>query len=247
MALCNELTDMTETSPVFCAIDRPDLEGALMLGRTLTGAVGGLKVGLEFITANGPDGVRQIVDLGLPVFLDVKFHDIPNTVYGAVRSAGDLGVSMMTLHVSGGEAMLEAAVEAASSIDGHRPLLLGVSVLTSMDDHDLDAVGINSSVATQVMRLAELAQDAGLDGLICSPKEILPLKERFGSALKLVVPGIRPKGSVSADQKRTLTPADAIMAGADHLVIGRPITEAADPRKAAEAIMLEIDAARKAA
>ena len=116
---------MTETSPVFCAIDRPDLEGALTLGRTLVGAVGGLKVGLEFITANGPDGVRKIVDLGLPVFLDVKFHDIPNTVYGAVRSAGSLGVSMMTLHVSGGEAMLEAAVEAASSIDGHRPLAPG--------------------------------------------------------------------------------------------------------------------------
>ncbi len=238
---------MTQTSPVFCAIDRPDLDGALSLGRTLAGSVGGLKVGLEFITANGPAGVRQIVDLGLPVFLDVKFHDIPNTVKGAVRAAGDLGVAMMTLHLSGGEAMLEAAVEAVSTIDGPRPWLLGVSVLTSMDDDDLQAIGVRDKAREQVIRLAELAQDAGFDGLICSPKEISSLKQRFGGGLKFVVPGIRPKGSATADQKRTLTPAEAMTAGADYLVIGRPITEAADPKAAALAIKADIDAAREAA
>lgn len=238
---------MTQTSPVFCAIDRPDLKGALELGERLIGAVGGLKVGLEFITANGPSGVRKIVDLGLPVFLDVKFHDIPNTVRGAVRAAGDLGVAMITLHLSGGDAMLEAAIEAVGEIEGKRPWLLGVSVLTSMDDDDLDAIGVQSNTRDQVIRLAALGQDAGLDGLICSPKEISSLKERFGDSLKLVVPGIRPKGSATADQKRTLTPAEAIIAGADYLVIGRPITEASDPREAALAIQAEIDAAGKAA
>lgn len=238
---------MTRISPVFCAIDRPDLKGALALGESLADSVGGLKVGLEFITANGPAGVRKIVDLGLPVFLDVKFHDIPNTVQGAVRAAGRLGVSMLTLHLSGGPAMLEAAVEAANNINGPRPWLLGVSVLTSMDDDDLKAVGVRDKTSEQVLRLADLAKSSGLDGMICSPKEISPLKERFGDSLKLVVPGIRPKGSAAGDQKRTLAPADAIEAGADYLVIGRPITEAEDPRAAALMIEAEIDAARKAA
>ncbi|MGI9494143.1 MAG: orotidine-5'-phosphate decarboxylase [Geminicoccaceae bacterium] len=238
---------MTQDSPVFCAIDRPDLKGALALGESLVDAVGGLKVGLEFITANGPVGIRKIVDLGLPVFLDVKFHDIPNTVHGAIRAVGDLGVAMLTLHLSGGPAMLEAAVAAAKAIEGRRPWLLGVSVLTSMDDHDLEAVGVRDKTEDQVLRLAELARASGLDGMICSPKEIAPLKQRFGDSLKLVVPGIRPKGSAAGDQKRTLTPADAIEAGADLLVIGRPITEAPDPRAAALTIQAEIDAARKAA
>ncbi len=237
---------MTEPSPIFCAIDQPDLDGALTLGQSLTSAVGGLKVGLEFITANGPDGVRQVVDLGLPVFLDVKFHDIPNTVSGAIRATGDLGVALLTIHLSGGEAMLEAAVEAAASIGERRPRLLGVSVLTSMDDDDLDMIGVADGVADHVMRLAALAQDTGLDGMICSPKEISALKQRFGDSLKLVVPGIRPRGTTIADQKRTLTPAEAITAGADHLVIGRPITRADDPKAAALLIQAEIDAARQA-
>ncbi|MGI9450238.1 MAG: orotidine-5'-phosphate decarboxylase [Geminicoccaceae bacterium] len=238
---------MTRKSPVFCAIDRPDLNGALALGESLVGAVGGLKVGLEFITANGPAGIRGIVDLGLPVFLDVKFHDIPNTVHGAIRAAGDLGVAMLTLHLSGGSAMLRAAVDAVKRIEGRRPWLLGVSVLTSMDDDDLEAVGVRDKAGEQVLRLAGLAKASGLDGMICSPKEISSLKERFGDSLKLVVPGIRPKGVAAGDQKRTLTPADAIEAGADFLVIGRPITEAPDPKAAALTIQAEIDAARKAA
>ncbi len=234
---------MTFDQPVFCAIDRPDLDGALALGRGLVGAVGGLKVGLEFITANGPDGVRRVVDLGLPVFLDVKFHDIPNTVAGAVRQAAGLGVAMLTLHVSGGPAMLRAAVDSAREADAC-PLLLGVTVLTSIDNADLAELGMIDKVGDQVLRLGEIAWNAGLDGLICAPQEITMLRERFEGQLKLVVPGIRPAGSPQDDQKRTLTPADAIGRGADILVVGRPITQAADPRAAALALAAEIDAAR---
>ena len=239
---------MTITSPVFCAIDRADLSGALLLAKSLSDqAVGGLKVGLEFVTANGPSGVRSIVDLGLPVFLDLKFHDIPNTVAGAVRAAAGLGVSMLTLHLQGGPAMLWAAADAIKDLGDNRPLLLGVSVLTSMDDKDLAAVGINGSTEDQVLRLGGLAKRTGMDGMICSPREIGPLRAAFGQSLKLVVPGIRPAGCSAGDQKRTLTPGEAIKAGADYLVIGRPITAAGRPRAAALAIKDEIDAARLAA
>jgi orotidine-5'-phosphate decarboxylase len=236
---------MTAPSPVFCAIDRPDLEGALELGRALRDVVGGLKLGLEFVTANGPGGVRQIVALGLPVFLDVKFHDIPNTVAGAVRAAGTLGVAMLNLHVSGGPAMLHAAVEAAH-LREPCPELLGVTVLTSMDDADLAAIGVADKTTGQVLRLAELAWNSGLDGVICSPHEVVLLRERFGPEFRLVVPGIRPAAFAPRDQKRTMLPAEAIAAGADLLVIGRPITAAPDPRAAAIAISAEIGAARAA-
>lgn len=238
---------LTPKSPVFCAIDRPDLDGALTLSKEVRDVVGGLKVGLEFITANGPSGVREIVDLSLPVFLDVKFHDIPNTVGGAVRAAGCLGVAMLTLHLSGGAAMLRAAVEAADQVERGRPWLLGVSVLTSMNDDDLKTIGVDGRTSDQVLRLADLAVTSGLDGLICSPKEIDALKTRFGDRLKLVVPGIRPIGAATLDQKRTLTPAEAIEAGADRLVIGRPITAADEPRAAALAIQAEIDTVGRAA
>jgi len=236
---------MTASSPVFCAIDRPDLDGALALGRALLGAVGGLKIGLEFITANGPDGVRRIVDLGLPVFLDVKFHDIPNTVAGAVRQAAGLGIAMLTVHVSGGAAMLRAAVDAAREAEPC-PQVLGVTVLTSIDDADLAALGLSDKVADHVLRLGELGWNAGLDGLVCAPQEIALLRERFEAKVKIVVPGIRPEGSPKSDQKRTLTPAQAIARGADILVIGRPISRAPDPRAAAFAIAAEIDAAQAA-
>jgi orotidine-5'-phosphate decarboxylase len=236
---------MTQTPPVFCAIDRPDLEGALGLGRSLLDVVGGLKVGLEFATANGPDGIRRIGALGLPVFLDLKFHDIPNTVAGAVRAAASLGVAMLSLHVAGGLAMLRAAVEAAHLAEPC-PKLLGVTVLTSLDDADLAELGVAHTVTDQVLRLAELAWTAGLDGVICSPHEILPLRERFGREFKLVAPGIRPRACAQRDQKRTLAPAEALAAGADVLVIGRPITDAADPRAAAAAIGAEIQALQAA-
>lgn len=230
---------------IFCALDRPDLDGALALGRALQGDVDGFKVGLEFVTANGPDGVRRIGDLGRPVFLDAKFHDIPNTVAGAVQAARGLGVAMLTLHVSGGPDMLRAAVEAARAREPC-PKLIGVTVLTSLDDADLAALGVTEKVAAHVARLAGLAWDSGLDGIVCAPHEVAPLRSRFPPEFRLVVPGIRPSGSVVGDQKRTKGPADAVMAGADVLVIGRPITQASDPRAAAQAINAEIAAARAA-
>jgi orotidine-5'-phosphate decarboxylase len=236
---------MSASSPVFCAIDRPDLDGAVKLSRALIGAVGGLKVGLEFVTANGPDGVRRVVDLGLPVFLDVKFHDIPNTVAGTVAAAHALGVAMLTLHVCGGADMLRAAVETARC-RAPQMKLIGVTVLTSLDDADLAALGIADKVTAQVLRLAELAWDTGLDGVVCAPHELPLLRSRFEPEFRLVVPGIRPAGSAVGDQKRTRSPAEAAAAGADVLVVGRPITEAPDPVAAARAINAEIAQARAA-
>ena len=236
---------MTQPPAVFCALDRPDLEGALALGRSLEGVVGGLKVGLEFVTANGPDGVRRVVDLGLPVFLDVKFHDIPNTVARAVRAAGALGVAMLNLHVAGGAAMLRAAVAAAETLQP-RPWLLGVTVLTSVDDRDLATLGVAEPASGQVLRLADLARTSGLDGVICSPHEVRALRRRYGADFKLVVPGIRPGSSAPDDQKRTMSPKEAAALGADVLVIGRPITAAPDPRAAAQAIGAEIAAVQAA-
>jgi orotidine-5'-phosphate decarboxylase len=236
---------MNDAPAIFCALDRPDLDGALALGRSLVGAVGGLKVGLEFVTANGPDGVRRIGALGLPVFLDLKFHDIPNTVAGAVAAAHALGAAMLTLHVSGGAEMLRAAVETARCRGPHLKLI-GVTVLTSLDDADLAALGVADKVTAQVLRLAELAWDAGLDGIVCAPHELPLLRSRFEPGFSLVVPGIRPSGSAAGDQKRTKSPAEAAAAGADVLVIGRPITEASDPAASARAINAEIAQVRAA-
>jgi orotidine-5'-phosphate decarboxylase len=236
---------MTDAPAIFCALDRPDLDGARALGRSLADVVDGFKLGLEFVTANGPDGVGAIVELGLPVFLDLKFHDIPNTVAGAVEAARALGVAMLTLHVSGGPAMLCRAVEAARA---REPCLrlIGVTVLTSLDDADLAALGIAEKVGAHVGRLAGLAWDSGLDGVVCAPHEVALLRSRFPPEFKLVVPGIRPSGSVVGDQKRTQSPADAAAAGADVLVVGRPITQARDARAAAQAIRAEIASARAA-
>ena len=179
------------------------------------------------------------------MFLDGKFHDIPNTVAGAVRAAASLGAAMLTLHVAGGPAMLRAAVE-ATHLEEPCPKLLGVTVLTSLDDADLAVLGMPHKVTDQVLHLAELAWSAGLDGVICSPREVLLLRERFGPEFKLVVPGIRPQTYCQGDQKRTMCPAEAIAAGADLLVIGRPITDAAEPRAAAAAIAAEIQALQAA-
>ena len=230
---------MSPAPPVFCALDRPDRAGTLALARAVAPHVGGLKLGLELFVADGPEGVRAVAALGRPVFLDLKLHDIPNTVAGAVRAACGLGAAMLTLHAAGGPAMLRAAVAAAEEA-ASRPLLLGVTVLTSLDDRDLVAVGVPGAVTDQVLRLADLAQACGLDGVICSPLEIAALRRRVDPGFRLVVPGIRPAGTDTGDQKRTLGPAEALARGADALVIGRPITGAPDPAAAAALIAAEI-------
>jgi len=236
----------TATHPkdrVFAAIDTPDAALAARLVEAVRGEVGGVKIGNELFTAQGPDGVRALAEAAR-LFLDLKFHDIPNTVAGAVRSAARLRPFCLTLHASGGRAMMAAAAEAAREAAGEleiaRPKLLGVTVLTSLDGSDLEAVGQRGPVADQVRRLAELAQDSGLDGVVCSPHEIATLRADRGPEFILLVPGIRPTWAASGDQKRVTTPADAIAAGADFLVIGRPITAQADPRAAARRIAEEL-------
>lgn len=230
-------------NPVFVALDTPDLARALAMAKMVGAHVGGLKVGLEFFCAQGPEGVRQIVALGKPVFLDIKLHDIPNTVAGAVRAVAPLGVAFVTIHCSGGPAMLTAAVEAAAEAGPERARLLGVSVLTSLDDTDLAAVGQQAPSGGQVERLAALALDCGLDGLIAAPPEIAPLRQKLGPQPVLMIPGIRPEGAAAGDQKRVMTPAAAMASGADFLVIGRPITGAADPASAAAGIFAGLERA----
>jgi orotidine-5'-phosphate decarboxylase len=225
---------------IFVAIDTPDLDRARRLAAGLREVVGGIKLGLEFFVANGPDGVRAVVaEAGLPLFLDLKLHDIPNTVAGAVRSACRLGPAMLTIHAAGGPAMLRAAQDAVAEATpaGQTPTaLLGVTVLTSLADDDLRTVGQAAPATDQVQRLAAVARDAGLPGIVCSAHEIGALRRAFGRDLRLVVPGLRPAGGAAGDQARVMTPAAALAAGADVLVIGRPITAAQDPAAAARAI-----------
>ncbi len=226
-------------NPIIAALDVPDAEAALNLARQLAPVAGAFKVGKELFVGAGPDIVRAIRDEGGAVFLDLKFHDIPNTVARAVAAAARLDVAMLTIHASGGRDMMVAAEAAAQEMD-NPPLVLGVTVLTSMDGNDLSEIGLAENPATQVERLAQLAAGADLRGLVCSPREISTLRKVLPREVQLVTPGIRPKGSDADDQKRTLTPADAITAGADWLVIGRPITAAKNPRAAAEAILKEL-------
>jgi orotidine-5'-phosphate decarboxylase len=232
---------MTQQNPIYCAIDTNEVNVASRLAAQLKGSIGGLKLGLEFFMANGPEGVRQVTEAGgLPVFLDVKLHDIPNTVAGAVRSILPLQPQLVTIHTSGGPAMMEAAAKAAAEAGADRPKLIGVTVLTSLDDEDLKAVGVTRSSTEQVVALARLAKDCGLDGAVCSPLEVAALRAACGPDYTLVVPGIRPAGGEVGDQKRVLTPREALDAGADILVIGRPITQAGDPAAAAKAIADDI-------
>ncbi|GAA0540262.1 orotidine-5'-phosphate decarboxylase [Rhizomicrobium palustre] len=226
-------------NPVFVALDTPDLPRALELAESVKPYVGGLKVGLEFISALGPDGVKAMSGLGLPVFADVKFHDIPNTVAGAAKAIAGLGVSIFNVHASGGEAMMRAAVEAIAPFNP-RPKLIAVTVLTSMDEAALDATGQKGPAKAQVARLAALVKKSGLDGVVCSAHELAMVREVAGPDFLTIVPGIRPAGAAIGDQKRVMTPAEARAAGADILVIGRPITGAADPAAAAQAIMEEL-------
>jgi orotidine-5'-phosphate decarboxylase len=220
------------------ALDFADEHEALKLVDKLDQTCRWYKVGMELYYAAGNRIVRQLRERGFNVFLDLKLHDIPNTVAGAVRSAAKAGASLLTIHASGGEAMMTAAAEAASAPGS--PRLLAVTVLTSMDASQLAGIGITASPAEQVFRLARLAQRSGIDGMVCSPEEVAILRRETGPKTLLVIPGIRPAGSAVGDQKRVATPAQAIRDGASLLVVGRPITRAADPAAAAQAILNEI-------
>jgi len=227
-------------APVFCAIDTIELAFAARCARAAAAAGFGVKLGKEFFTAHGPTEVRAILPVGTPLFLDLKFHDIPNTVAGAVRSAAAaMGPMMVTVHATGGPAMIRQAVDAAHQAR-QRPWILAVTALTSLDTADLQAIGVNEDVSSYVVRLAKMAQANGADGVICAATEIDMLRKACGPDFKLVVPGIRPKGSAAGDQKRVMTPGDALKLGADHLVIGRPITESPNPEASAQAIAQEL-------
>jgi len=226
-------------NPVFVALDTPELSRASEIAARVRPHVGGLKIGMEFLAANGPHGVKKIVELGLPVFADTKFHDIPNTVAGAAREIASLGISMFNVHALGGIAMLKAAREASSAVDP-RVKLLAVTVLTSMNDADVESVGQRGPLEAQVIRLAELARAAKLDGVVCGASEIRAVRRATNPSFLIVVPGIRPSGSAMNDQRRSMTPSEAVRAGADILVVGRPITTASDPAAAARAIAEEL-------
>lgn len=231
---------MDPSDRIFVALDTSDLDKALALAEGLRGLVGGVKLGQEFFTAQGPAGVDAVTALGLPVFLDLKFHDIPATVSRAVGAALALKLFMLNVHASGGEAMMWAAADAAGLADDKRPLVVAVTVLTSLWSGDLVATGIDDNIEDQVLRLAALAENCDLDGVVCSPREVAALRRERGPDFKLVVPGIRPTWAATDDQKRVETPADTVAAGADYLVIGRPITESQDPADAARRIADEI-------
>lgn len=228
-------------NPIILALDVATADQGLALARQLAPALGAIKIGSELFTASGPNIVRQMRALGLNVFLDLKFHDIPNTVAKAVASAVQLDVQMLTIHTGGGSEMMRAAErsaqESAAKLNRPPPLVLGVTILTSLDSNAIAEVGYQPNVAHQVDRLAKLAVASGLRGLVCSPLEVVELRRILPREVQLVTPGIRPADSTSDDQKRTLTPKEAIAAGADWLVIGRPIYAAKDPRRAAEQIL----------
>ena len=231
-------------NPIIVALDVPTADKALALAAQVAPVVGAFKIGSELFTSAGPDIVRKVRDTGASVFLDLKFHDIPNTVAKSVASAVRLDVQMLTIHTSGGSVMMKAAEDSAqqtaSQSGRNAPLVLGVTVLTSMESRDLNEVGVESSVGHQVERLARLASSSGLRGLVCSPLEIALLRQMLPRQMKLVTPGIRTGEEKADDQKRTLTPRQALEAGADWLVIGRPIYAAENPRAAAEKILASI-------
>ncbi len=219
------------TRPIYVAVDSVDQDQAVALATKIRHQVGGIKLGLEYFCANGAEGVRAVAGVGLPIFLDLKLHDIPNTVARAIQALRPLEPDILTVHAAGGRAMLEDAKAAAPS--GTR--VVAVTVLTSLDDQDLAAGGIAGGAHAQVERLAALARESGLDGIVCSGREVAAAKATWPDGF-FVVPGVRPAASQSADQKRVISPREALDAGASILVIGRPITQAADPDEAARAI-----------
>lgn len=226
-------------SKLIVALDVPDRNTALAAVDQLTGHVGYFKIGLELFTREGPGLVEKIRDRGEKIFLDLKLHDIPNTVRGAMRSVCKLGVDMITVHASGGANMLKAAVEESQSADSP-PLVLAVTALTSLSEKDMSRFGVNGSMEEWVERLAQTACDAGIRGIVASAKELPMLRRKMDPQLQLVIPGIRPSGSGTQDQSRTATPYEAIKSGASYLVVGRPIMKADDPVAAADAITEEI-------
>ena len=255
---------MTTRDKLIVALDLPSGDAATRMAEKLQGHVGMFKVGSELFTAEGPVAVRYLVTTGHKVFLDLKFHDIPNTVRAATREAAELGVSMVNVHASGGPKMMEAALEGACSalhrpvqgtawagggalhqmVQGGaeaRPKVLAVTVLTSLEVRDLEELGVSGTPVEAVIRLARLAQSAGLDGVVASAREISALRQSCGPDFLIVTPGIRPASTATNDQARIATPASAITAGADYLVVGRPITGAPDPVAAAEAIVAEME------
>ncbi|WP_336986231.1 orotidine-5'-phosphate decarboxylase [Altererythrobacter aquiaggeris] len=219
------------TNPIYLALDMPQLDDAVAMARKVKGHVGGLKIGLEFFCAHGSHGVHEIAHVGLPVFLDLKLHDIPNTVASAMQALHVLEPSILTVHASGGRSMMEDAKAAAAN--GTK--VVAVTVLTSLDERDLARTGVTGSAHDQVLRLADLAQDAGLDGIVCSGQEVGSVHKQWKDGF-FVVPGLRPAGSTIGDQKRVVTPRKARDDGASVLVIGRPISRADDPVAAARAI-----------
>lgn len=224
-------------TPIIVALDFPDAATAVAMADRLNPTHCRVKVGKELFTAAGPQVVEALQNKGFEVFLDLKFHDIPNTTAGAVRSAAELGVWMVNVHASGGRRMMEACREVLDKRTGQRPLLTAVTVLTSLEQEDLQEVGIDIEPMVQVQRLARLTQECGLDGVVCSAREAKALRNTLGDDLQLVTPGIRPADASADDQKRILTPAQAMENGSTYLVIGRPITSAADPAQALNAIL----------
>ncbi len=222
-------------NPIYCAIDTSHVDDAVKIIQDIAPYVGGIKLGLEFFTSCGVDGVEKLAKYGLPLFIDLKLHDIPNTVKKSLRNILSLKPKYATLHVSGGSDMIEACISLKREVNS-KTNLIGVTVLTSFDDDSLNKVGIHESLGQHVENLTKLAFNCGIDGIVCSPHEIERVKETYGSKLKLIVPGIRNNADRSDDQKRTLSAREAIDLGADVIVIGRPITSAESPAIAAKTI-----------
>lgn len=234
------MNQSTHNPRVIVALDYANATDALKNVERLAPELCRLKVGKELFTRSGPELVRELVARGFDVFLDLKFHDIPNTVAQACRAAADLGVWMVNVHAQGGRKMMTVAREAVAEYGDKRPLLIAVTILTSLGAEDIAEVGLQGSPGENVLRLATLTKDCGLDGVVCSPLEARDLRECLGGDFRLITPGVRPAGSAQDDQHRVMTPAQAIVAGASYLVIGRPITQAADPIAALRAINAEI-------
>ncbi len=226
-------------NPIFCAIDTSNIETAANLVSQIKPHIGGIKLGLEFFTSCGISGCHTMKEFDLPMFIDLKLHDIPNTVASALRGIFSLEPEYTTLHISGGSEMLKSSVSLKNELQS-KTNLLGVTILTSFDDNTIEELGFGSSVKHSIEQLTSIAHESGLDGIVCSPHEVKYIKETYKNKLKLIVPGIRSSNNVNNDQKRTLSAKEAISAGADIIVIGRPITKAKDPAESAQKLLQEI-------